>query len=422
VQRRYFGLAATGLAAALTLTACGGGSNSSGSVTLKMVAADYGSTPETTSKKYWDDLAASFTAKHPGIKVDVQVFSWSTIDQQVARMIKRGDVPDILQTGSYADFAAKDMLYSADDLLPIPVQSDFIPSLADAGRVDRVQYGIPFVSSTRMFVYNTALFKKAGITTGAPKTWDQLKQDAVKLKAVGVEMPFGLPLGPEEAQGEAMMWMLGNNGDYTDEAGGYTINSAVNIQTFDWIKKNLVDPGLTGSDPADTNRQDVFDDFVKGKVGMLNGHPTLIGAARKANIGYQVAPIPGRTGALDETLGVSDWTMAFKKNGHRSQISDFLAYAYDQKNTLKFLNEYDLMPVTTTASDAMRADSKLKALWPFLDKLPTARFYPLGDPAWGPISGRVKTQIGKAASKDPTGVLNGLQTYAADQVALTEKK
>ncbi|WP_229698362.1 extracellular solute-binding protein [Wenjunlia tyrosinilytica] len=410
------GLTAVVFAGALTLTACGTGTGSSGSVTLKLVAADYGSTPESSSKKYWDSLAKDFTAQHPDIKIDVHVVSWNTIDQKVAAMLDRGDVPDILQTGSYADFAAKGMLYSADDLLPIPVQSDFIPSLADAGDVKGVQYGIPFVSSSRMFFYNTKLFEKAGITTGAPRTWVELKADALKLKAAGVEMPYGLPMGPEEAQAETMMWLLGGEGDYTDQTGSYTLDSEQNIKALQWVKDNLVTPGLAGSDPAKTNRQDVFDKFLKGKVGMLNGHPTLTEAARKAGIKYKLAPIPGKGAALSETLGVADWMMGFKKNGHRDQIGEFLAFAYNQKNTVDFLHKYDLLPVTTTASDAMSEDPSLKPVQPFLQKLSTARLYPLGDPTWGAVSTEMKKKLGKAVTGDPRQVLQQLQTYANHRV------
>lgn len=424
MQRRLFGLAAAGVAAALAFSAsgCGSGSGSSGTVTLNMVAADYGSTPDTTSKKYWDNLAADFTRKYPKIKVNVQVFSWSTIDQQVTQMIKQGDVPDILQTDSYADFASRGMLYSADDLLPVQVQSDFIPDLSDSGRYNRTQYGIPFSASTRLFFYNTKLFAKAGITTGAPKTWEQLRQDAVALKNAGVEMPFGLPLGPEEAQGEALLWMLGNDGDYTDEAGSYTIDSSANVSTFKWLKDNLVAPGLTGSSPSATNRQDVFDEFDEGKVGMLNGHPSLVGSAQQAGIKFKVAPVPGKKGPLSETLGVSDWMMGFKKNGHRDQIGKFLTYFYQQDNSVAFLNEYNLLPVTTTASDEMRKDPSLKSIWPFLDVLDTSRSYPTGDPAWGPISSELRTRIGKAASDDPKGVLQELQNYAQKQVSTVDNQ
>lgn len=401
------------------LTACGSDSGS-GPVTIKLVAADYGATPETSSKKYWDGVVADFSKQHPDITVDVNVISWNDIDKEVAAMIERGDYPDILQTGGYADFAADDLLYSADELLSIPVQADFITSLADAGQVQRVQYGIPFVSSSRLLFYNKDLFKQAGITDGPPETWAELKAAAVKLKAAGVEVPYALPLGPEEAQAESMMWMLGDGGGFTDQVGSYTLDSKENIDTFTWLRENLVDTKLTGPDPSKTDRKKVFDNFLKGKVGMLNGHPTLIGQAKKAGIKYGLAPIPGKDGALEETLGVADWMMAFKENGNKEAIGEFLSFAYNEKNTVAFLKQYDLLPVTASASDRTLADTSREDIWPFLDKLPSAQFYPLGDPVWVPVSAEIKKEIGKAVVEPPARVLQKLQKFAEQEASAAD--
>ena len=100
-----------------------------------------------------------------------------------------------------------------------------------------------------MLFYNKKLFAKAGITE-PPTTWDRARRtDAELLKAHGVKIPFALPLGPEEAQAEALMWMLSGGGGYTDSVGKYTIDSAENIETFDWLAENLVGKGLTSPDP-----------------------------------------------------------------------------------------------------------------------------------------------------------------------------
>ncbi|GAB2577787.1 extracellular solute-binding protein [Streptomyces capparidis] len=416
MRRRYLGLAATGLVAAMTLTACGSGAGE-GPVTLTLVAADYGSSDETSSRHYWEDLAEKFTDTHPDIRLDVRVHDWEAIDGKVAEMVDKGDVPDIVQAGSYAGYASRDMLYSADELLSVPVQSDFIPSIADAGDYRRRQYGIPFVSSSRLLFYNRDLFERAGVDR-APRTWDELKRAAEKLKEAGVEMPYGLPLGPEEPQAEAMLWMLGGGGGYTRGGGGYAFTSEANVSTFAWLKENLVDPGLTGADPAGTNREEVFGKFLRGEVGMLNGHPTLTGAAKEAGIDYAVAAVPGRDGELNETLGVADWMMAFKENGHGKQIGEFLDFVYAEKNTLEFLHRHDLLPVTTTAAQAMSEEPELEPVRPFLDKLQNARFYPAGDPVWTRVSAEVKKHIGKAVTGDPKDVLQRLQTYADEQTSL----
>ncbi|MEU6852525.1 extracellular solute-binding protein [Actinacidiphila alni] len=409
-------MAAIGIASALaitTLTACGNNSPLNSDVTLHFVAADYGD-PKTnnSSKVYWDDLARSFEERNPHIKVDVQIIDWDHVDDKVAQMVKENKAPDIAQIGSYAAYAAKSQLYSADELFPISMQSDFIPSLADAGSVDRTQYGIPFVSSSRMFFYNKALFKHADIKK-APETWDELKEDAVKLKADGVKVPYGLPLGTEEAQAEAMMWMLGAQGGYTDTVGSYTFDSDANVQAFTWIKKNLVDAKLVGpTDPAKTNRRDTFADFLAGKAGMVMGHPTLLTQAKAAGIDVGVVPLPGESGPSTDTLGVADWMMAFKQNGNKEADGKFLQYVFNEQNSLKFLNEYGLLPVTITASQAMRKNPANKDLVQFLNLLPEARFYPVNKTSWGPVSDQVKKTIGQAVHSDPKTVLSDLQRFA----------
>lgn len=416
MQRRLLGLAAAGLSSVLaigTLSGCGGSSPLSHNVTLHVVAADYGD-PKTgnSSTKYWDDMARSFEADNPHIKVDVEVVDWDHVDDKVAAMVKAGRAPDIAQIGSYAAYAAKGELYSADDLFPVSMQADFIPSLATAGSVNHVQYGIPWVSSSRMFFYNKKLFHKAGITK-APQTWHDVKEDAVELKAHGVRMPYGLPLGPEEAQAEALMWMLGAQGGYTDTVGSYTFDSAANVQALAWVKKNLVDAKLVGpGDPAATNRRDVFAAFLAGKAGMINGHPTLLAQAKAAGIDVGVVPLPGRTGTSSDTLGVADWMMAFKRKGNLDADGKFLQHVYQEKNSVRFLDEYGLLPVTTTASQAMRTNPKDRDLVQFLNLLPEAVFYPVDKTSWGPVSDQVKKTIGQAVHTDPKQVLTNLQRFA----------
>lgn len=244
VQRRYVGLTAVVAALGMTATLSGCGSDAGGDVTLRLVAADYGTGAENSSQKYWDDVAGKFEKANPDIKVEVSVYSWKDVDRKVAEMVKAGDAPDIAQIGAYADYAKADKLYTADETIAIRTSSNFLPSLTDAGEVDGSLYGLPFVASTRLLFYNKGLFTKAGL--GAPQTWDDIQSDATALKQRGVTYPFALPLGPEESQAETLMWLLSGGGGYTDDVGNYAIDSPANIATFQWLKNNLVGKGLTG--------------------------------------------------------------------------------------------------------------------------------------------------------------------------------
>ncbi|WP_432143590.1 ABC transporter substrate-binding protein [Streptomyces sp. bgisy084] len=396
----------------LTLTGCGSGSGSD-DVTLKLIAADYGDSRANGSQHYWDELARAFEEKNPGIKVDVEVYSWTDVDKKVADLVKDGHAPDLAQIGAYADYAAKGQLYSADQLLSIPTQADFTTSLAEAGEYKRVQYGMPFGASTRRLFYNKKLFSQAGITS-PPESWDDIAHDAQLLKARGVKMPFALPLGPEETQAETMQWMLSGGGGYTDGIGKYTIDSPENVKTFQWLKEDLVGKGLTGVDPAKLNREDAFEGFADGEVGMLNGHPALMKQAAAKGIDYGTVELPGTHGKAKATMGVADWMMAFKQGGHRAQVGKFLDFVYSKKNVEKFSGEYGLLPVTTAASQAMLADDKYAKFHGFLKQLAAAEFYPANKTSWPLISKTVKAKVGAAVGPrgNPSGVLTDIQNIA----------
>ncbi|WP_371661602.1 extracellular solute-binding protein [Streptomyces sp. NBC_00280] len=403
--------AVSALGMTAVLGGCGG--TGSGEVTLKLVAADYGDSGANSSQKYWDNLVAEYEDSHPDVRVDVSVYSWNDVDRKVKEMVAAGDMPDLAQIGAYADYAAKGELYQADDLLSIPTQADFVAQLADAGKVSRTQYGMPFAASTRLLFYNKKLFTEAGLTP--PTTWSELAADAAALKEEGVRYPYALPLGPEEAQAEAMQWLLSGGDGYTSEVGTYGIDSPQNIKTFTWLKDELVDKGLTGPvAPGKLNRAAAFAAFARGEVGMLNGHPSLMKIAAARGVDFGMVPMPGQKDSTRSAMGVADWMMAFKKNGHRSEVGEFLDFVYDEKNVLAFSREYDLLPVTTSASKTMSTAARDKDLAPFLEELPTAQLYPVGKTSWAQVSADIKERIGTAFATDgdPATVLTDLQKQA----------
>lgn len=405
------------MVSALGMTAVLGGCGSTGSsdVTLRLVAADYGDSAANSSKKYWDALAEEYEKQHSGVKIEVSVYSWNDVDRKVKEMVDAGHAPDLAQIGAYADYAAADKLYPASDLLSIRTQADFLSPLADAGEWKHTQYGIPFAASTRVLFYNKTLFAKANLTP--PTTWAELAADAKALKAQGVKYPYALPLGPEEAQAETMQWLLSGGNGYTDDVGTYTIDSSANVETFTWLKDELVGKDLTGPvAPGKLNRADAFAAFADGQVGMLNGHPTLIQQAGKKGVKFGMVPMPGRTGKARASMGVADWMMAFKQNGQADRIGDFLDFVYSEKNVLDFSRRYGLLPVTGSASNTMAASAAPtdKALQPFLEQLPTSELYPVGKTSWAAVSAAVKQNIGQAVAPggSPAAVLTRLQSTA----------
>lgn len=420
MRRRLSGLttsvAALGLLGSL-VTACG--SSGGEPTTLRLVAPEYGAGPATTSKVYWDKLTTAFSAAHPGMKVEVTLYPWADIDREVTRMVKENNAPDVALMGAYSDFAAQGRLYAASEVMSIRTEANFLRPLAEAGSVDGELYGLPFVASSRLLFYNEELFDEAGAKP--PKTWSDLKDAAKALKNEGVLYPFALPLGPEEAHAEALIWELSNGGGYTDTSGGYSIASEQNAQTFRWIKANLVAPALTGPvPPAELNRQDAFDAFLRGDVGMVNGYPSLLHEARAKGMKVGTLRMPV-SDTLDDretppAAGVADWMMAFKHDGNRELVGSFLNFVYQDKNLSEFAGRYHLLPSTVSATQASQYAAADPSAEQFLTALRTAELYPVNDPSWLQVSDTIKRNIGKAVapSADPKAVLEHIAQQARD--------
>ncbi|GAA4357843.1 extracellular solute-binding protein [Angustibacter luteus] len=403
-------------ALAVGLTACGGGTGASSNdadgksgdaKTIKLVAAEYSS----GTKAFWDKFATAYKAK-TGNTLDVQVVSWTDIDQQSSTMIQNGNPPDILNLNAYASYAKDDLLYSADDVLSPAVKDDLIPAFVKSGTYNGKLYGMPDLSSARALFYNKKLFQQAGISA-PPTTWADFEADAKKVSALGGgNVGYAMPLGPEESQAEFSIWLVNNGGDWKTD-GKWSINSAKNVETLNFLKKLAVTDKVTQNNPGKTNRTDgAFALFGSGKAGMVVGFSPLSAELDKSKaVDYAVAPMPSADGSAPQTYGVTDYLMAFKKKGNQDAVKAFydLYYQPDQVNT--FIKAEGFLPVTKTGLTTFQSE---KALAVYLQTLPNVHLTPTDDPGWDKVKLAVQQNLGSAVAPDgnPQKVLDALQQQA----------
>ncbi len=398
---------------AVGLTACGGGtgassgSDSGGKTTIKLVAAEY----SDKTQSFWDAFAKTYHDK-TGNTLDVQVVSWNDIDQQSSTMIQNNNPPDILNLNAYASYAKDGLLYSSDDVLSSDVKSDLLPNFVTSGTYDGKLYGMPDLSSSRALFYNTALFQQAGISK-PPTTWDEFEQDAKAVTALGNgTIGYAEPLGPEESQAEFSIWAFNNGGNWKTD-GAWSINSAQNVQTLEFLKKLAVTDKVTQNNPGKTNRTDgAFPLFTSGKAGMIVGFSPLQAQLDKdAKVRYGIAPMPTNNGGAPASYGVTDYLMAFKKSGNQDAVKAFydLYYQPDQVNT--FIKQEGFLPVTKSGVQTFQSDTSLSV---YLQNLANTKLTPTDDPKWDTVKLAVQQQLGAAvaASGSPQQVLDALQKQA----------
>jgi multiple sugar transport system substrate-binding protein len=189
-----YGALAAGLAAALAVAGCsssgsggasgsstGGASNQAGQTLSVYTQAPYG-TQLNQYKEYYNYIAGQFH-KETGATIQwVYSSSAVTLAQELEQAAASGSGPDVWSIGSSFNGTATSLndfyTFTPSDWNSLGGQSSFVAKqLTMSGPNNSQDIGIPFESIPFVLAYNTALFKKAGVSA-APTTWSQLVSDA----------------------------------------------------------------------------------------------------------------------------------------------------------------------------------------------------------------------------------------------------
>jgi multiple sugar transport system substrate-binding protein len=393
--KRLGGIMAITLAATTGLTACGfGGSSgeeSGDGATLDLLVPSY----SDATQGLWEDVITGFEEANPDIKVNLQVESWDNLESVIATKIQGGDAPDIYNGGPFAGFAEDELLYPVEEITSEETYADFQPTFLENAQVDGTTYGLPWIASSRALFVNDALLEEAGAEV--PATWDELLESAKKVSKLGGGVAgYGMPLGSEEAQAEAGVWLWGGGGTFGD-AEAITIDTPENLEGAEFIKK-MIDEGATQADAGASDRSPLFDIFVQGKLGMQVGLPPSVGqiASDNPELEYSIHPIPTKDGA-PFTLGVADHLMAFENDGDKQEaITAFFDHLYSADVYVPWVQAEGFLPTTMSGSEQLADD---EALAPFLEGLPDAQFYPSTNPDWQAADSAFKALFGQLGGK-----------------------
>ncbi|MFT4234193.1 MAG: extracellular solute-binding protein [Microbacterium sp.] len=411
---RITGAAALVATVPLVLASCGFGGGSddtsgdgdaAGSTSIDLLVPSY----SDKTQGLWEDIITGFESENKDITVNLEVQSWDNLESVISTKIQSDDAPDIYNGGPFAGFASDDLLYKAEDVVSADTYSDFQDSFLANEQLDGTTYALPWIASARALFVNNDLLEQAGVDA-IPTTWDELLDAATKISALGDGIAgYGMPLGSEEAQAEAAVWLWGGGGTFGDETT-LTIDDPSNLAGAEQIKK-MIDAGATEADPGSTDRSPLMDIFVQGKIGMQIGLPPTVSQIAESNpdLDYSIAPIPTKDGSAF-TLGVADQLMAFKNDGDKQEaITKFLDYTFSSDVYTTWVTAEGFLPTTQSGADAMADDETLK---PFLDVLPDAQFYPSTNANWSAADSAFKSLFGKIATDDAADVLAEIQAQA----------
>ncbi len=227
---------------------------------------------------------------------------------------------------------------------------------------------------------------------------------AAKIKATKPDIiPLALPLGPEEAQAEFLIWAGGNGGDYFKD-GKWVVNSPGERRDAE-LPQELVDAGLHPAQPGDHQPHRWRMAAVRAGQGgddqrrHLPARRAREGEARRSTTASRRSR--AADGKSSVTLGVQDYFFGFKKEGNQEAIQKFLSFLYQPDNYAGFLKAAGgFLPATKSRLvPPMASDPAMK---PFIDVLPSAIFYPGDQASWPAVQGAIQTDHRHRRRRAPT--------------------
>lgn len=359
------------VAAAVVGCSSSGGSGSGASassdtgVTLQYWATNQGKDIATDTKILQPELDKF--QKQSGIKVDLQVLPWLTINTKLLAATVSGKGPDVANFGNtnapvYGASGALLGMTSAD-LTAIGGTSRFTSAaLATVGAAPLTS--VPLYAQAWALFYNKKMFTDAGLQP--PTTWQDLMADAKKISNPSTGT-YGLSInvGSPSVNCQLSFIFARQNGGSpfnSDNKPTFTTDGMVAgaQQLIDLMNDGLIDPAAAQY----TTDPQVLAPFVQNKAAMAFGQNGLINTL--ASLGmtpdqYGIiaipAPSPLPDGGKDVSSTVAGTNIAiFKNTKHKDAALKFVKFmtSADEQEILD--KEYQVLPVLKNASLSFMSD------------------------------------------------------------------
>jgi len=249
-----------------------GSSNANAGVTLTYWASNQGTSLDNDKQVLTPELA-KFT-QQTGIKVDLQVVSWSDLLNQVLAATASGKGPDVVNIGNTwsTSVQATGAFLPFDDatLNAIGGKSRFLAgSMSATGAAGQPPVAVPIYSLAYGLYYNKKQFAAAGISS-PPKTWDEFVADAKKLTTPD-HWALALEAGSKtENIHSAFTLSQQQGGSFFDSSGKATFNTPQNVAAIkQYIDFMQTDKIVNPSDAQYSKGTEALKDFATGTTSMV---------------------------------------------------------------------------------------------------------------------------------------------------------
>ncbi|MEU5367317.1 extracellular solute-binding protein [Streptomyces sp. NPDC005925] len=324
----------------------------------------------SASRDFLDRFTADFERTHPDLDLDIRIQQWTGIGEKVHAALTThadgGAGPDVIEVGN----TQVPQYVEGDRLLDLTLESmrdwgnrDWLPGLADPGRLSSRHYGIPWYAANRVVIYRKDLFAQAGITA-PPKTRDEWITATRRLDSGGRQ---GIYLAGQDWYTLAgFIWDEG--GELAVESDGTwkgTLDSPAALRGMDFYRRlQALGEGPAGADEEHPPQAGVF---AKGEVAQIVAVPGLARAIVEQNPGLEgelgFFPVPGKAAGKPGAVftGGSDLVVPANTDDRDGAVEVVGALAGAQWNA-ELARTMNYVPNKTTLAKAVAGEPGVAAM------------------------------------------------------------
>jgi N,N'-diacetylchitobiose transport system substrate-binding protein len=348
------------------LVSCSSSDDTSDSTGGGRTALDVWLMRDSVSDAFQKEFETGFEKAHPDIDIRFQIQEWEGIGEKVTAALAGNDAPDVIEAGNtqVAQYAQSGGLTDFTDKVPELGGESWLKGLAEPGRYDGRQYGIPYYAANRVVVYRTDLFQKAGVDAAGIRTRDQWIAATEQLNRAGTQGIY-LP-GQNWYALAGFIWDEG--GDLAVESGGTWkggLDSPEALRAMAFYQRlQALGKGPKDSDEAQPPQAEVM---AKGQVAQIIAAPGSAAVvvqnnpALEGKLGF--FPIPGKTADTPGAVftGGSDLVVPVAAR-HQDEAYTFIKELTGDAWQKKLAAAMSYVPNKTTLAGAVSADPGAAAM------------------------------------------------------------
>lgn len=359
-------LIAGAVAGALALSACGSSDADGGS---SSAATDAAGTLtvwlQTDAQQGWPELvdAASAAVKkqYPNVTVNVEYQTWPDHLTKLDAALAGTTPPDVVELGNtemtkyMAAGALADLTSKKGDF---DNSATWLNALTESATFDGALYGVPYYAGSRAVIYNTDIYKKAGVT--APTTYDAFLAGNDKLMAANAsDKNFSAYYFPGKNWYGAMPWVYDQGGAIAVQDGNQWKGSLDSPEAQKGLEalKQVVLKYSKADKTGDESKQDQA--FAQGSIAAIYGNgwergvitdPKTGNPDLKDSLGAYPLPSLAKPGTtMPAFLGGSDLAVTSKSANQEWAVAWIKAFTSTESMTA--MVKKGVLPNTTSLLD-----------------------------------------------------------------------